>query len=177
MRLKFVFSLLAVVVMAVLVAGCGGSSDSGSSEAGGTSAGSTDGTTQNATGDSNGPPLTKAEFIKQGDVICEKVPQSYNKKLEAMNVKAEKEKNALVSTAEGNLKAAVPPLYVAAEELEELTPPSADAKEAEAIIDSLEAAAKGVEAKPTSELTGPKSPFAEFQELTKKYGFKFCSQL
>jgi hypothetical protein len=173
MRLKFVFSLLAVVVMAVLVAGCGGSSDSGSSEAGG----STDGTTQNATGDSNGSPLTKAEFIKQGDVICEKVPQSYNKKLEAMNVKAEKEKNAVVSTAEGNLKAAVPPLYVAAEELEELTPPSADAKEAEAIIDSLEAAAKGVEAKPTSELTGPKSPFAEFQELTKKYGFKFCSQL
>jgi hypothetical protein len=176
MRLKLVFLLLTVVAMVALVAGCGGSSDSGSSEAGSTSASSTDGTTQ-STSTKSGPPLTKAEFIKQGDAICEKVPQSYNKKLEQLNFKAEKEKNKLVSTAEGNLKAAVPPLYVAAEELEELTPPSKDEQEAEAIVDSLEAAAKGVEAKPTSELTGPKSPFAEFQKLTGDYGFKFCNQL
>jgi len=42
---------------------------------------------------------------------------------------------------------------------------------------ALEAAAKGLEAKPESALSGPKSPFAEFQKLTQEYGFKVCSQL
>lgn len=179
MRLKVIFSLLALVAIVALATGCGSSDSSGTSgsETGSTSAGSTDGTTQDASGDSNGKPLSKPEFVKQADAICEKVPQRYNTKLEQMNVKAEKEKNEIVSTEEGNLKAAVPPLYEAVEELEGLSPPSGDEKEVEAIIASLESAAKGVEKKPSSELTGPKSPFAEFQKLSGEYGLKFCTQL
>ena len=47
----------------------------------------------------------------------------------------------------------------------------------EAIIAALEKAAEGLEKKPNSPLSGPKSPFAEFQKLTKAYGLAVCSQL
>ena len=61
--------------------------------------------------------------------------------------------------------------------MEKLGPPKGEEAKIEAIIDSLEAAAKASKKKPKSELTGPKSPFAEFQKLTKEYGFSFCKEL
>lgn len=152
MRLNL--TLTSIVLAAALFCGCGGS---GSTDAGSSS---------------SATPLTKAKFIKKGDEICGKVPPSYQAKL----AKLEKEKPK-PTQAETNLKAAVPPLYIAAEELEELGPPSGDEQQIEAIIEALKSAVKGLEANPESELAGPKSPFAEFQKLTKKYGFKGCSQL
>ncbi len=170
-------TLISVVVAAALLFGCGGGGGSGGST--GTAAGSSTGTTTtnatstNASGGSAGSaPLTKAEFIKQGDAICGKVPTSYRAKLAEL----EKEKPK-PTKAEANLKAAVPPLFTAVAELEELGAPSGDEPQIEAIVDALEGAAKGLETNPESELTGPKSPFAEFQKLTKEYGFKGCSQL
>ncbi|HEX2391611.1 MAG TPA: hypothetical protein VHI77_01695 [Solirubrobacterales bacterium] len=120
--------------------------------------------------------MTKAAFIKQGDAICAKVPAAYTKKVKALEAEAKK-KGQKPTTAETNLKAAVPPLYVAIEELEGLTPPEGEEQQVEAIIKSLESAANGLEAKPEAPLAGPKSPYAEFQKLTKEYGFKVCSQL
>lgn len=188
-----------IVVLAALVGygyGCGGDDGTGGGDtsaaestpapADGTEAdGGSDGTTSGDDGDGDGSsqasddgsgsgPLTKSQFIKQGDAICQKVPTRYRELLQEF----EKEnKGKKPSTAEANLNAAVPPLPEAAEELEGLTPPEGDEQKAEAIIAALEAATKGLEEKPTSELTGPKSPFAEFQKLTREYGFQVCSQL
>lgn len=128
-------------------------------------------------GGSGSGPLTKAQFIKQADAICQKVPLKYEEARQKLESEAESDKKPKPSTAEINLAAAVPPLPEAAKEIEDLTPPTGDEAEAEAIVGALEAAAKGLEEKPNSELTGPKSPFAEFQKLTKAYGLQLCSRL
>jgi hypothetical protein len=181
--MRFTVILVGLLMALVVVAGgCGGSSGTGSSGASDSSAGSSEGPAVNeeATGGSEEeeavekPSPEKAAFIKKGDVICTKVPQNYEKALKAL----EKENGGKKpSTAESNTKAAVPPLYTAAEELEGLTPPSGEEEQLEAMVAALNAAAKGVEEEPKSELSGPKSPFAEFQKLTQEYGFKVCSQL
>jgi hypothetical protein len=181
MRLRIV--VLSVFAAAVLVAGCGGggSSSSGGSTGGGSSSGSTaantsEGTTSGSEEGKEGKPLTKAQYIKQGDAICGEIPKSYTQKLQALE-KELKKKGQKPTKSEENLTAAVPPLYVAIEEFEQLTPPSGEEQKTEAIIAALENAAKGIEEKPESELSGPKSPFAEFQKLTKAYGLQFCSSL
>ena len=126
-------------------------------------------------GEKEKPSPEKAALIKEGDKICSKAsPPATTKKLQALEKKNGGKKP---STKETNLKAAVPPLYTAIEEFEALTAPSGEEAELEAVISSLEAAAKGLEEKPESELTGPKSPFAEFQKVTGEYGMQVCRQL
>jgi hypothetical protein len=127
---------------------------------------------------SDTPPLTKAAFVKKGDAICEKVPNRYQARVKALP-KEQKQKSMPPKAAEeeANLKAAVPPLRTASTEFEELSPPTCDEQKAEAIVAALEEGADGIEAEPGSKLTGPKSPLAPFQKLTKEYGFKFCSEL
>ncbi|MDX6601134.1 MAG: hypothetical protein QOF13_336 [Solirubrobacterales bacterium] len=181
-------TLIAILAIAALAYGCGGGSDSssgggdrgaadsGTSSADTTSAG-TDNDSTEASDGADSAPLTKAQFIKQGDAVCNQVPVRYNQLLQEFEKEAKAQGDPKPSTAEANLKAAVPPLPEAAEELEGLSPPAGDEQKAEAIVAALEAAAAGLEAKPTSELSGPESPFAEFQKLTKEYGFKFCNQL
>jgi hypothetical protein len=184
--------LIALAVTALL-AGCGGGGDSATTGKAGNDSGGTTTTGSNATstnsetnanseapntnGDGGSGPLTKKAFIAQGDAICENVPKRYGVKLKALEKESKARGNSKPSIAEANLKAAVPPLFLAVEELEGLRPPTGDEQTAEAIVDSLEAAAKGLEEKPSAALTGPKSPFAEFQKLTKEYGFKVCNKL
>jgi hypothetical protein len=187
MRLRITFVCLALA--AVIAVGCGSSGGSGSSSGGGGGTSATESSGATTAGDSSsggdssgsgevgGAPLTKAEFITKGDAICAKVPEEYAAKVEALEAEAKKEKKPKPTTVEKNSVAAVPPLEVAIASFEEMTPPKGDEQEAEAIIAALESAAKSVEAKPESELSGPKSPFAEFQKLTGIYGFKACIQL
>jgi hypothetical protein len=178
----------AFLLLAVLVAGCGGSSGSSGSSGSESNASSSESSGDGSTSGSeeseksgegekpSGKPLTKKAMIKEGDAICQGIPTSYNEKLEALQ-KELKKKGKKPTKAEETLEAAVPPIFVAVEEFEKLTPPKGDEAEIEAIIAALGSAAKGLEEKPESELSGKKSPFNEFQELTKKYGFEFCSQL
>jgi len=191
MRVKVIFSLVMLVAIAALAAGCGGSSDSSSTgaDSGGTTSSASgdgttggDGTTQNASGDgesdggksASGKPLTKAEFIKEGEAICGKIPEEYEEKRQEL-LKGKEKNNA--STAKVNEVAAIPPIFVAVESFEKLTPPEGEEAEVEAIIKALEAAGKGLEKEPNAPLVGPESPYDEFQKLTKKYGLQFCSEL
>jgi hypothetical protein len=178
-------AVLVAFLVVIAAAGCGssGGSDTNSSAAGG-SAESAEGSTgvsgargaSGTTGATSSGPLTKTEFVKEAEAICAKIPATYGKEVEALEAEAKK-KGQKSTTSEQNLKAAVPADYAAVEELEALTPPKGEEQKVEAIVASLESAAKGLEAKPESPLTGPKSPYAEFQELTKAYGLKSCSQL
>jgi len=129
-----------------------------------------------SSGASSSPPLTKAGFIKKGDAICEKVPNRYQARLKSLP-KNQKSKSPQAAKEEEGLKAAVPPLRTATTELEELSAPTGDEQQAEAIVAALEKGADGIEASPGSELSGPKPPMAKFQKLTKKYGLKACGQL
>ncbi len=168
--------LLGLLVAIFLVAGCGGGGATNGASSGSTGSS----TSEEAKGEEEGkegeekPSSEKAALVKAGDEICSTVPQNYAAKLKALEKKNGGKKP---STKETNLKAAVPPLYTAIEEFEELSAPSGEEAKLAAIVAALEAAAEGLEAKPTSELSGPKSPFAEFQKLTGEYGFKVCSQL
>lgn len=184
-----------VILLAIAVGygyGCGGSDDDKGGSGDTTAAAEADGTSSNAAsaesgdgdgapedggnggGGGDGAPSSKASYIKQGDAICEKVPGRY-----AQAVTKTEEGNGAEkpSTAEINLKAAVPPLYTAIEEFEGLSPPSGDEQQAEAILDALGAGAKGLEAKPNSPLSGSQSSLAEFEKLSGAYGFKVCSGL
>lgn len=122
-------------------------------------------------------PLTKKQFIKQADAICGEVPVRYGQLAQQLEKENKAKGKPKPSTAEVNLAAAVPPLPEAAAELEALRPPKGDEQDVAAIIAALEAAAAGLEAKPSSPLSGPKSPFDEFQKLTKAFGLAVCSQL
>ena len=96
-------------------------------------------------GEKEKPSPEKAALVKEGDEICSTVPQNYTAKLKALEKKNGGKKP---STKETNLKAAVPPLYTAIEEFEELTAPSGEEAKLAAIVAALEAAAKGLEEKP-----------------------------
>lgn len=183
MRIKFIL-IAALAVAAFVVAGCGssgggGTSGASSSESTASTASSTEGgtsTSEGEAGGSSGKPLTKKEFVKQAEAVCTKIPATYTEKLKALEAEAKK-KGKKPTTGETNLKAAVPADYVAVEELEALTPPKGEEQKVEAIIASLEKAAKGLEANPEAELSGPKSPYAEWQKLTGAYGLKSCAAL
>lgn len=184
MRVKGILGLLSMVALIALAAGCGSSDSSGTSAAGtgsettssdGGSSGE-DGTTKNASGQDggSGKPLTKAEFIKEGDAICGQIPVEYEKLRQELLKGPEKNK---ASASKVNEVAAIPPIFTAVESFEKLTPPKGEEAEAEAIIAALEAAGKGLEEEPSAPLVGPKSPYAEFVKLTTSYGFKFCPEL
>jgi hypothetical protein len=181
MRLNL--TLIVLALAAALAIGCGSSGSSGSGSGASSGSSATDSSTASSGGDSssggesNGGAKVKAEFTQEGDAICQRVPTEYGKKAKALEAEAKKSNKPKPSKSETTLKAAVPPLYVAAEAFEELTPPEGDEEEIEAIIAALESAAEGLEAEPEAEFSGTKSPFAEFQKLTKAYGFRSCSQL
>jgi hypothetical protein len=190
-------SALILGLSALLAIGCG-SSDSGTggttsgqqadaAQASESTSGETDGgeakdaesTEDEAQSDSEsgGKPLTKAAFIKEGDAICAGVPNEFRSLLTSLEEERKAAKKPKPSTAEIAKEAAVPPLETAATKFKGLDPPAGDEQKAEAIIGALENAAQGLEDEPTGEFSGPKSPFWEFQQLTKAYGFKACSKL
>ncbi|HEX8753528.1 MAG TPA: hypothetical protein VF731_08950 [Solirubrobacterales bacterium] len=183
MRLKIVVVAVGIAVV-LIAAGCGSSGGGSTSATGSTAASSEEGATgasgatgtSGATGGSSSGPSSKKVFVKEAEAICEKIPVTYGEKAKALEAEAKK-KGKKPTTGETNLKAAVPANEAAIEELQALSPPAGDEQKVEAIIASLEKATKGVEAKPESPLTGPKSPYAEWQKLTKAYGLKVCSQL
>jgi hypothetical protein len=174
MRLKIVLILGAIAILASVAAGCGGGSDStsGSTASNETTRSEGDTKTTKSEGSPDSKRLTKSEFTTLVNETCIQVPPTYEEKRK----KLEKGRKA-PTKAEINRKAAVPPLYIALEELESLNPPASEEGTLEEVISAMEAAAKGLEAKPNSELSGPKSPFAEFQKVTKEKGFETCAGL
>lgn len=170
-----------VVLLAIVVTygyGCGDSGGDGSGDRSATDATSAgDTTSAGDDGDSSGAVLKKSEFVERGDAICSKVPAAYEKLVQPLEKESEANGTGKPPLAEVNLKAAVPPLGVAIEEFEELEAPPGEEQEIEELIEALKAAKEGVEEKPTSELSGPKSPFDDFQNLSRAYGFESCNRL
>lgn len=161
-RATGILSAIVVGLLALLAAGCGGGG--GDPTAGGTGA-------------SGEAPLSKAVFIKKGDAICAAVPGEFQKRLTGLEKRQEAAKKPKPSFAKVAEVATLPPLEKAVRALEALPPPEGEELQAQTIVKALENAIASLEENPTGELAGPKSPFAEFQRLTRQYGFKTCSQL
>ncbi|HEX4670240.1 MAG TPA: hypothetical protein VH275_09755 [Solirubrobacterales bacterium] len=119
--------------------------------------------------------LTKTEFIKQGDAICEKT----DKRQEA-GLKAYAKKDPLArATKQGQerMVAAVglPPIELEAKELSGLNSPSGDESKLKAVVEGIEEALEKAQRNPISVLSGSGNPFNKVDKLAARYGFKACA--
>jgi uncharacterized lipoprotein len=157
---KRLLALLFGVLVIALVAGCGGGSDNTSSD-------STDG----------GSALTKAEFIKEADAICEKGNESISAEAEefAEENEIDIEKPTTAEQEEVVSDVVAPAVQEQAEKIDELGAPEGEEEEVAEIVEAVESGAGEAEASPDTivEGSGP-GPFAEANKLANSYGLKVC---
>lgn len=148
-------ALAVLVALAALVAGCGGGSD----------------TTDSAT-----VTLTKTEFVKQGDAICEVANEGNQAEAEefAKDNGFELEKASKEQLEEAVGAVLVPSLEKQAEELDALGAPKGDEKQVEEIIVALEDATGEIEDDPS--LVFKAKTLQKANQLAEAYGFKVCGK-
>ena len=154
---KLLTAAIAAAVLAALVAGCGGGDET---------------TDETVT-------LTKVEFIKQGDAIC----QAGNKEIEAGFEEFAKE-NDLPENKEPSKEQGVelvetvllPSIQQQGEELRELGAPEGDEDQVDAMLTALEDAVAEGEDEPESLFSGDADPFGDANQQAKDYGFKVCGE-
>ena len=147
---------MSLCLVAMAIAGCGGSDDS-----------ETSGGEQEA--------LSKAEWVKQADAICTKA----NDRQEALLQKAAQDVTGSPSKsdqADFVVNAGVPPLREAAASLEELGAPAGEEEKAEAFIDALEKALDEIEAEPVEFSEAKIEPFTPVERQAEKLGLEICGR-
>jgi hypothetical protein len=147
-------ALAALVAIAALIAGCGGGGDT---------------TDETVT-------LTKTEFIKQGDAICEQSGDQSEKEAEefAEENGFDLEKASNEQLEEAVAAVLVPTLRQQAEEIDALGAPEGDEELVEEIVVSLEGATDEIENDPG--VVFKEEVFDEPNELAQDYGFKVCGE-
>jgi hypothetical protein len=153
---RLIMMLAGVMAIAIVAAGCGSSSD--------------DSTKTTAA-------LTKAELIAQGDAICKKgnaaIEREADEFAEDNNVDTEKPTRA--QQEEVIIDVVAPGVRKQGEEISELTPPSGDEAEIEAVVAAVEKGSDEMESDPSKLIEG-KSPLAEGSKLANNYGFEECGE-
>ncbi len=147
------FLAVGVAIALTAVVGCGGGDDDGGEEA-----------------------LTKVEFIKQGDAICEKAEKQAETEAEEF---AEENGFNLEKATDEELEEAVaevlvPALSRQAEEIDALAAPEGDEEKVEAIVVALEDGTADVEGDPSLVFEG--KPLKEASQLATDYGFEVCGE-
>ncbi|MGB7684552.1 MAG: hypothetical protein WBL45_02070 [Solirubrobacterales bacterium] len=173
MSKRFIATLAGALAVVVLVAGCGGGSDSESSSA------DTSTPAETSAPDSNGAPaLTKAEFIKQGDEICAgvsgKIAQSLDEYMTENGISetegpTEEQEEGLVS------EAVLPEYQLVAEELGALGAPEGEEEQVAEIVTGMEEVVAEGEEDPAS-VIGTDDPFADVNAKAVAFGFKVCGE-
>jgi hypothetical protein len=150
---RLIAMLAGAMAIAIGAAGCGSSSDSSDTA------------------------LTKAELIAQGDAICKKGNAAIEKEAEEFaednNVDTEKPTKAQQEEVIADVVA--PGVRRQGEEIGELTPPSGDEAEIEAMVAAVEKGSDEMESDPSKLIEG-KNPLAEGSKLANSYGFKECGE-
>lgn len=150
--------LAAVVATAALVAGCGSSSDTSSTESESSSS------------------ITKAEFVKQANSICENSEEEGEAEVEAFLEEEEVNQNEEPSeeVQESLVEEVVTPNISA--QLEEIRalgfPEGSDGEEAESIIESAEEDLEEIEEEPSALFNS--GTFAQTNKEAREYGLTVC---
>jgi outer membrane murein-binding lipoprotein Lpp len=153
---RFFVPFAAVLASALLVAGCGGSSND-----------STDTTSA----------LTKQQFIAQADAICKQGNEEIEEGFESFAEQNDIPKNQEPSKAQGKEiveTVIVPSIGSQAEGIRALGFPSGDEDELSAMLDSLDEAVEEAEEDPEALFAAKSDPFAKPNELAQDYGLKTC---
>jgi hypothetical protein len=152
---KRIIAMLLAALALVVVAGCGSSDDD-------------EGTSEET--------LTKVEFIKQGDKICEEAEDRSEEEAEefAEENGFELEKASEEQIEEAITEVLVPALNQQAEEIQALGAPEGDEERVEAIVTALEDGASEVADEPKLAFEG--QPLKDASKLAKDYGFKVCGE-
>jgi hypothetical protein len=138
-------------VMALLVVGCGGGSDTTSS-------------------------MTRAEFIKQAEAVCVKTDKIQEQALKAFlsdHKEMPKSKKGREALIEG---LGIPSVQVETEELAALTSATKGAREIDAFVTAMEEAVEKTKEEPLSMTKSSVNPFDKAERLATKYGFKECAE-
>ncbi len=153
-------AIAGALIVALAVAGCG---DSDSDNGGG--------------GGGETVTLTKVEFIKQADAICEKGNEAIEDGADkfAKDNDVDIEKPTDEQKEEVIVEVVAPELRQQGEEIGELGAPEGDEEKVEAIVTSLEGAADELESEPANLYEG-KNPLDEASKLAGEYGFKVCGE-
>jgi hypothetical protein len=121
-------------------------------------------------GSSTTASLTKKQYLKQAQEICEKGER------EQLELAAQYLKKHPGSEEEDMISSAgIPPLQKQIEKLKALPAPEGDEAKIEAFIKASEEALKEGEANPQDLLNSRSNPFDKPNELGKEYGFTNCA--
>lgn len=160
MSKRLIAALFGVLAIAVAGAGCGSSSDSSSG------------------GDeSSASALTKPEFIKAADAICEEGNENIEGEAEefAEENEIDTKKPTTAQQEEVVSEVVAPAIREQAEGISALGAPSGEEETVEAIVAAVEAGAEEAEEEPSVLISGEGGgPFEEANELANEFGLKVC---
>lgn len=126
---------------------------------------------------SSGEGVSKKQFAKQADAICEKANEKQEQLLES-ELRKLAGKGSLSNSEKEHIvnSAGIPPLEEEATKLDELPAPSGEEEKVEGIIAAIEDGTAQVEKEPAAFAEGESSAFAEAEKLASKFGMKVCGQ-
>lgn len=158
----------AVLAIALIVVGCGGSGGDSSSDAG-------------STGEA--APLSKPAFIKQADAVCSNGKKeveadfaAYLKKhkIEGIGTEGESKAEAEARKTEIVMTIGVPAYQKQVKEIDALATPAGDEATIEEFIDAAKKGVEEVEEEPEAVFDGSSKAFAKADKIAQGYGFKVC---
>jgi hypothetical protein len=162
---KLVLTLIAVLALVAVVAGCGGGGSSSSSTT------STDG----GSTDAGGEAPTKAVFIKEADAICgedeDELVEEVEDFAEEKGIEIKKEEPSKDLQAELFREVVLPNIGRQAEDIAALTPPEGDEETIEELTDTL--SSEVAEAEEEGGVPA-QDTLAGATKQAKAYGFKVC---
>ena len=121
-------------------------------------------------GSSTSASLTKKQYLKKAQEICEE-GEKEQLELAAKYLK----KNPGAEEEDMVLPAAIPPLQKQIERIKALPAPEGDEAKIEAFVKASEQALKEGEANPQELLSSTSNPFDKANKLGEKYGFTNCA--
>lgn len=154
-RLSRVCLALAVGLLAIAAVGCGGDSADGS----------------------DAEPLTKAQYIEEGEKICKKIDKAQMTAFLDFQNENPKRVESKPGREELILTAGLPSVEKGIEEFRELGVPEGDEEEVEKFLSAMEVALDEAKDDPllVAESESGLTPFDQPDAIAKKYGFVACS--
>lgn len=136
--------------------------------------GSSDSSSSAAATDEASAPLSKAEFIKQAQQICQDgVKQKEDAVTAALNEQAAQSAPTAQETAELVEQSVLPSYRKTVEQLKHLGAPTENESQAEKLLGEFEKALKAVETDPAK--AAERNPFSAVDEAARTYGIEGCT--